>query len=162
MTLELEDPQSSAEEAGLRYVNDTMPGLRRKPAGKSFSYIGTDGERITDPERMSAICAVVGSDDVLIADGHHRYATYRERQRIRRAAEGPGPWDRGLTLLVDSSDYGPQVHAIHRVITGLTLDDAVQQLGESAQARTTDADDVRWRIMLVDGSTATTTRSLGS
>ena len=53
MTLELEDPQASAEEAGLRYVNDTMPGVRRRPAGKSFSYIGTDGERITDPDRIA-------------------------------------------------------------------------------------------------------------
>ena len=34
---------------------------------------------------------------------------------------GAGPWDRGLTLLVDSSTYGPQVHAIHRVLPTLAL-----------------------------------------
>ena len=34
---------------------------------------------------------------------------------------GPGPWDRGLTLLVDSTSYGPQVHAIHRVVPGWPL-----------------------------------------
>ncbi len=53
MTLELENPQASAEEAGLRYVNDTMPGVRRRRTGKAFSYIGTDGERITDPDRIA-------------------------------------------------------------------------------------------------------------
>ena len=53
MTLELDDPQASAEEAGLRYVNDTLPGVRRRRSGKAFTYVGTDGERITDPERVA-------------------------------------------------------------------------------------------------------------
>ena len=67
----------------------------------------------------------LGTRKALIADGHHRYATYRELQANSTVEHGAGPWDRGLTLLVDSSDYGPQVHAIHRVITGLTLTDAL-------------------------------------
>jgi DNA topoisomerase-1 len=53
MTLELDDPQASAEEAGLRYVSDTGPGIRRRRAGKGWSYVGTDGERITDPDRVA-------------------------------------------------------------------------------------------------------------
>ena len=53
MTLELDDPQASAEEAGLRYVTDTMPGIRRRRAGRGFSYIGTDGRRIADPDRIA-------------------------------------------------------------------------------------------------------------
>ena len=53
MTLELHDPQASAEEAGLRYVSDTMPGVRRRRAGKAFTYIGPDGERITDESRIA-------------------------------------------------------------------------------------------------------------
>ena len=53
MTLEIDDPQASAEQAGLRYVSDTMPGIRRRAAGRGFSYIGTDGRRITDPDRIA-------------------------------------------------------------------------------------------------------------
>ena len=53
MTLEIDDPQVSAEEAGLRYVSDTMPGVRRRRAGKGFSYIDTNGRRIADPERIA-------------------------------------------------------------------------------------------------------------
>ena len=34
-------------------------------------------ERVTDPTRIAAISAAVASDDVLIADGHHRYAISR-------------------------------------------------------------------------------------
>ena len=53
MTLEIDDPQVSAEEAGLRYVSDTMPGIRRRRVGSGFSYIGADGKRITDPDRIT-------------------------------------------------------------------------------------------------------------
>jgi DNA topoisomerase-1 len=53
MTLELDDPQASAEEAGLRYVTDRMPGVTRRRAGKRFHYFGTDGRRITDPDRVA-------------------------------------------------------------------------------------------------------------
>ena len=50
---ELLDPEESAEEAGLRYVNDMMPGIRRRRAGRGWSYIGPDGERITDAARLA-------------------------------------------------------------------------------------------------------------
>jgi DNA topoisomerase I len=53
MTLGLDDPEASAEEAGLRYVTDAMPGIRRRRAGKGFAYIGPDGRRITDPDRVA-------------------------------------------------------------------------------------------------------------
>lgn len=53
MTLELDDPQVSAEEAGLRYVTDAMPGIRRHRAGRGFRYIGPDGGGITDPDRIA-------------------------------------------------------------------------------------------------------------
>jgi uncharacterized protein (DUF1015 family) len=80
---------------------------------------------LTDPDRLAAIAADLAGRRALIADGHHRYATYRDLQRQLRAEGGPGPWDYGLTLLVDSSSYGPQVHAIHRVLLTLDLDTAL-------------------------------------
>ena len=55
MTLELDDPQASAEEAGLRYVSDSGPGIRRRRAGKGWTYIGTDGARLTDADRIAWI-----------------------------------------------------------------------------------------------------------
>lgn len=47
------DPRASAEEAGLRYLTDAQPGVRRRRAGKGFTYVGPDGERVTDPERLA-------------------------------------------------------------------------------------------------------------
>ena len=55
MTLEANDPELSAEEAGLRYVSDAVPGIRRRRAGKGFRYIGPDGARIADPDRVAWI-----------------------------------------------------------------------------------------------------------
>ncbi|HEY2166239.1 MAG TPA: DUF1015 domain-containing protein [Jatrophihabitantaceae bacterium] len=83
---------------------------------------------VTDPVQHRAVEADLNTRRALIADGHHRYATYRELQRSYDAERGPGPWDRGLTLLVDSSSYGPQVHAIHRVLVGAPLDAVLASL----------------------------------
>jgi uncharacterized protein (DUF1015 family) len=91
--------------------------------------------RVTDPVRHAEVAADIGSRRALIADGHHRYATYREIQRRYDAERGPGPWDRGLTLLVDSTEYGPRVHAIHRVLPGFPLDQAVARSAGVAELR---------------------------
>jgi uncharacterized protein (DUF1015 family) len=89
---------------------------------------------VTDSDALRTVAADLTTRRALIADGHHRYATYQERQRLRREADGAGPWDRGLALVVDSSEYGPQVHAIHRVIRGLELHAAVAALAGWATA----------------------------
>lgn len=81
---------------------------------------------ITDPAVQAAVAQDLQPRHALIADGHHRYATYRKLQQLLDAQHGPGAWDRGLTLLVDSSSYGPQVHAIHRVLVGIPLDRALE------------------------------------
>jgi uncharacterized protein (DUF1015 family) len=81
---------------------------------------------ITDPARLSAIAEDLGTRRALIADGHHRYATYLQLAAQRDRDLGPGPWDRGLALLVDTSTYGPQVHPIHRVIPGFSFADAAE------------------------------------
>lgn len=83
---------------------------------------------ITDPDVLDGIALDLADRRALIADGHHRYATYLALQAERDTSDGPGPWDFGLTLLVDSSSYGPQVHAIHRVVPAHSLADAVDQL----------------------------------
>ncbi|MBN9393267.1 MAG: DNA topoisomerase IB [Chloroflexi bacterium] len=56
MTQEVvKDPVASAKAAGLRYVNDLMPGIRREKEGDEFVYYGPDGERITDARELDRI-----------------------------------------------------------------------------------------------------------
>jgi uncharacterized protein (DUF1015 family) len=117
----------------LRTVDD------RAPAAEATTPDGTTHRlwTLTDASIIQAVTDDLSTRRALIADGHHRYATYQERQRRLNAERGAGPWDRGLALLVDSSEYGPQVHAIHRVITGLSLDEAVRRAEDFASVRET-------------------------
>ena len=75
---------------------------------------------VTDTAEQAAIATDLASYQALIADGHHRYAAYLQLQaRKRTAGAGPGPWDAGLALLVDSTAFPPRIGAIHRVVPGL-------------------------------------------
>ena len=86
---------------------------------------------LTDPDVLAAVAEDLRPRRALIADGHHRYATYLQRQAARHAAgAGPGPWDFGLCFLVDATAFGPQVHPIHRVVPGR----AAPELAELASA----------------------------
>ena len=49
------DPIEVAEAAGLRYVSDTMPGIRRRKASSGFSYVGPAGKTIKDPAELNRI-----------------------------------------------------------------------------------------------------------
>ncbi|MEO7916046.1 MAG: DNA topoisomerase IB, partial [Dokdonella sp.] len=51
------DPQSvaTARRAGLVYVSDDQPGIRRRKAGKGFSYVDASGRRINAPEHLQRI-----------------------------------------------------------------------------------------------------------
>jgi uncharacterized protein (DUF1015 family) len=81
---------------------------------------------VTHPAQLAAVAADLAPRQALIADGHHRYAAYRQLQARRRDAGcGAGPWDFGLALLVDSAAYPPRIGAIHRVLPGLAPDKAV-------------------------------------
>ena len=56
------------------------------------------------------IAADLADRHAMIADGHHRYTTYGYlRDELRAAGRGPGPWDSGLTLLVDDSVATPDI-----------------------------------------------------
>ncbi|GAA3554496.1 DUF1015 domain-containing protein [Microlunatus spumicola] len=78
-------------------------------------------ERVTDPGRVSAVRALLASDDVLIADGHHRYAVSRTYRDEVRAATGRDDTDAELTLTFVAELVADQlsVEAIHRLYAGV-------------------------------------------
>ena len=61
----------------------------------------------------------------LIADGHHRWATYLRLRDEQPPHAEPGPWDHGLVLLVDTARYPLRVRAIHRVLQRLPVAEAL-------------------------------------
>lgn len=48
-------PTTSARSAGLRYVSDDGPGLRRRRASRSFRYVDARGRPVRDPETLRRI-----------------------------------------------------------------------------------------------------------
>lgn len=96
---------------------------------------------LTDRNELTEIAADLRPRRAVIADGHHRYATYLQYQRDRHAAgAGAGGWDFGLALLVDATAFGPQVHAIHRTVAGLRVEVAAQRAAGAFAVRRLDAD----------------------
>jgi DNA topoisomerase-1 len=69
-------PGESALDAGLRYVANTQPGIRRQRAGRGMRYIGVDGTTIRNPavlRRLKALAIPPAWTDVWICprpDGH--------------------------------------------------------------------------------------------
>jgi uncharacterized protein (DUF1015 family) len=122
----------STRGASARLVDDTAGGGPPLVEAVTGDRIRHRLWAISDPAGLAAIAADLAPRDVLIADGHHRYAAYLKLQARRRAAgDGPGPWDYGLALLVDASAYPPNIGAIHRVIPGLAPATAAE-LAEAA------------------------------
>ena len=61
------------------------------------------------------IASWLADEELLIADGHHRYTTALAYRDERHAVEGPGPWDSILTLVVDTGTQHVPVLPYHRV-----------------------------------------------
>jgi len=95
------DPKDAAESAGLHYVADDRPGIRRRKSGKGFVYRRPDGTRITDPQvlqRIASLAVPPAWTDVWIcpyADGHVQASgrdakgrkQYRYHPRFREVRE---------------------------------------------------------------------------
>jgi uncharacterized protein (DUF1015 family) len=82
---------------------------------------------LTDPGVLADVEADLATRTALIADGHHRYAAYRElRAQLRAAGAGSGPWDYGLAFLVDADAYPLRLGPIHRVLPHLDPGDAAR------------------------------------
>ena len=77
--------------------------------------------RLTQPAVIEAVAETVGSAPVIIADGHHRYATALAHRDEQRAARGGarGDEDLLLALVCELTDGQASVRPIHRVVAGL-------------------------------------------
>ena len=87
-------------------------------------------ERVSDPVRIDAIAAAIASDDVLIADGHHRYGISRTYRDERRAESGgdAGPAEDTLAFISELVAEQLSVEAIHRLYRDVSWDDLTAAL----------------------------------
>ncbi len=77
------DPKDAAESAGLIYVSDEEPGIRRKKAGTGFTYVLPNGRKVDDKatlERIRSLAIPPAYTDVWICANPrgHLQATGRD------------------------------------------------------------------------------------
>jgi uncharacterized protein (DUF1015 family) len=103
--------------------------------GEPVASVTVDGvdhivERVSDPDRIRAIADKIGSDDVLIADGHHRYGISRTYRDEVRAANGDqsNPADETLAFVNELVADQLSVEAIHRLYHDVSVDELVATL----------------------------------
>lgn len=88
------DPKESAQAAGLRYVTDAKPGIRRIRCGKGFRYTAPGGATIQDEETLRRIRSLVippawtGVWICTIANGHLQ-ATGRDARGRKQSRYHP-------------------------------------------------------------------------
>lgn len=92
---------------------------------------------VTDEAVLNQVTAAMHSKPLFIADGHHRYETALNYQKLRRQQAGPQtrlqPYDSVLMLLTPLEDPGLTVLPTHRVATTpLPSSDRIKALLEDA------------------------------
>ncbi|WP_329624240.1 DUF1015 domain-containing protein [Streptomyces sp. NBC_01255] len=126
----------------LTYVGEDDDGadtviertVRREPLLSTTTEDGFQHRlwAVTDPADQATVAQELRRHQALIADGHHRWATYL---RLREEHTAPGPWNYGLVLLIDTARYPLRVRAIHRLLNRLPVADALAALGDSFRVR---------------------------
>ncbi|MBS1914448.1 MAG: DUF1015 domain-containing protein [Bacteroidetes bacterium] len=117
-------------------------GVYRDPSGASSARLAAicsgqepiiaavDGDevehrmwRVSEPQVVRDLTEDLASHRVFIVDGHHRYETALDYQRIRRSEVGEGsgeqPFDWMMIFLAPTSDPGLVILPTHRVVRGL-------------------------------------------
>lgn len=108
-------------------VTGGLTDLLAEP-GEPVGSVESDGvlhlfERVTESARISSISSAIASGDVVIADGHHRYAisrTYRDEQRTLHDG-ATGDADFTMTFVQELEESQLSVAAIHRLYDDVDL-----------------------------------------
>ncbi|GAB7007245.1 DUF1015 domain-containing protein [Nocardioides sp. AN3] len=112
---------------GTPALRTQLTALAQTAPVRQFEDAGGQRHRLwamRTAEEITTIQEALAGTQALIADGHHRYAAY-----LRMQARCPGtPADAGLAMLVDHGDTPLRLHAIHRALAGVRLDDALVAL----------------------------------
>ena len=113
---------------------DLLQRVQKRTPYLDFTDRGRQQHRvwaIRDPAELATLEAALAPSRALIADGHHRFAAYH---RLRQQHPGAAT-DLGLAMLVDQDDTPLFLGAIHRVLSGVTLD-ALRATGRATYEET--------------------------
>ncbi|WP_329002069.1 DUF1015 domain-containing protein [Kribbella sp. NBC_00709] len=143
-------------------ASDAVDAARSgEPWVEAETYNGAEHRiwRIDDPEVLAAISAELAKHEAVIADGHHRYAAYLERQLREPYREGSAV---GLAMLVDYIRHPLTLDPIHRVVPGLDLETVRTHTPTGWQMQPGRVEGDPDRISVTDGTSWLTLHSDGN
>jgi len=103
------------------------------------AYIDFDGTEhvlwaITDKDDIAQVSSILKKRDIIIADGHHRYATaltYSKEMKEKDASEGDKAYEYVMMDLINFQDEGLVILPTHRLLNlNLDQDELVEKLGK--------------------------------
>lgn len=131
---------ASSPISGFRTIMESA--MREFPVAE---VVDMDGVRHTlwqlRPRDAGGIAETIAEIPLVIADGHHRYETALAYRQERTAADGPGPWDDTLALIVDPVDYPPLLRPIHRLVHGMSVGQIAELVADAAENNSKQSDD---------------------
>lgn len=123
----------SDEEGGVdEFIRDRL--IRTEPRVVGVSPDGTLCELwiVDDARHLNWLTQAFGSRDVIIADGHHRYAS--QLAYLDSLGPSAGPAARSCMMaLVAQEDPGMTIRAVHHVFAGITAFSMERLIAESSQ-----------------------------
>ena len=111
---------------GTPEVRDLLRAVRSGPPDHQFTDKSGQYHQIwtiRESSHLDLLARGLASTHAVIADGHHRYAAYWQ---LRQQHPNAAATDAGLAMLVDQDDTPLHLGAIHRVLSGVSLQDLAE------------------------------------
>jgi uncharacterized protein (DUF1015 family) len=122
-----------------KLLESFWPNISAEPPFLSGELEGVSHEiwKVTDARGIADLHEALKSSQVFIADGHHRYETALEYQRIRRNENpnhtGSEGYNFTMMYFTNVEEEGLEILPIHRVIYGMRSFDSQKFLAELAR-----------------------------
>lgn len=120
-------------------------------------FVDEEGTRhsvwaVHDEGFHARVATALRPSPLLIADGHHRFETAKVYRDERHAADGRGPWDGVMVLLVDAGAEPACILPYHRILRRCRSQEPLRVLSEHLEVsdlgEASEADAERWALDL--------------
>lgn len=111
----------TARDESSRLFHDLLAATGAEPDDHAVTPDGVSHTtwRIGDPELAASLCKAAGAGPLLIADGHHRYETALEANRLLGGEASAAR--RVLVCVVSAQDPGLRIQPTHRTVVGAPI-----------------------------------------
>jgi uncharacterized protein (DUF1015 family) len=138
---------------------EAMGAIESSSPEPMFEVTDEDGcvhrvARIADPDAIAAYREALAGQQVILADGHHRYTAALEYARSKGRLGGDGAGARTMICLTASGDPGLRAYGTHRLFSGLGEAPSLEPLESVARITPLDSFDAATAVREVEAAPA--------